>query len=164
MADEDQTLRPTGPQERASLPDGSIDIPAKIVSATSRSSRAMSREDVEEILDLVSDQTNCSLVFDALAKRLRVKNDWRCIVKALLLVQLMIHRGLDDVIRQLRERSLLLETLQLFPPVYEGDMNKGTIVRIRAVEVLGLLRGALPAGDTQVSEGSTVHYDAREDV
>ncbi|KAK7204559.1 hypothetical protein BZA70DRAFT_196368 [Myxozyma melibiosi] len=112
----------------------------KVRNATSNDPWGPNSTEMEEIAQLTFDLTAFHEIMEMVDRRLNDKGkNWRHVLKALVLLDYLIHSGSENVVVWAKENIYLIRTLREFLYVDEENKDQGANVRAKAKDLTGLL-------------------------
>lgn len=110
--------------------------------ATSNDPSGPTTYDMEEISSYTyQSQTDFLEIMDMLDRRLNDKGkNWRHVAKSLTVLDYLVRFGSEKCVMWAKDNLYIVKTLREFVHFDEGNNDQGAIIRIKAKELVGLLR------------------------
>ncbi|KAK9235789.1 hypothetical protein V1525DRAFT_250584 [Lipomyces kononenkoae] len=113
----------------------------KVRNATSNDPWGPSGIDMDEIAQLTFHSDTFYDVMDMLDRRLNDKGkNWRHVMKALVVLDYLLHVGSEDVVHWSKENMYIIKTLREFQYIDEENNDQGMNVRTKAKEITRFLQ------------------------
>ncbi|ANB11541.1 Ent2p [Sugiyamaella lignohabitans] len=121
--------------------NGYTSAQVKVRNATSNDAWGPSTSDMQEISRLTYENHELFEVMDMLDRRLNDKGkNWRHVMKALTVLDYIIHTGSENVVLWCKDNLYIIKTLREFHYIDESGRDQGASIRSKAKELTSLLQ------------------------
>ncbi|GMM49083.1 epsin [Starmerella bacillaris] len=126
----------------------------KVRDITANTEETPSLQLMQEVADASFDETECLLIMDMIDKRLNDKGKyWRHVLKALVLLDYLVHYGGEGAVLWCRENLYLIKTLREFHHRDDNDRDVGGAIRARARDLTELITNSQRLEAERVGRG-----------